>query len=203
MRTAVRLLILLLALPAWGALAQPELEAFAGSRANLESLASGLREGREIKLTSIATDGMREEAMFTPARPLGSAEAARVMQAGRQALLAHGVRVPGAWDIGIALMGGTIVAPTGKFQLPRLVAPADPERALVISLHAFAGSRANYRNLVRGLSEGTTVTLSYSERRGSIRFEPPGGRLSADEVRQSLQAAGELLAAKGINDPTP
>lgn len=195
--------LLLLCLAAGGALAQPEadLPAFAGSRANYERLVQGLRGGLPIELTSIAPDGVREAVAFQAARALSEDEALGVLRAARDALRAHGVQAPGAWEIGIALMGGTLQTPGGKAQLPRLVAPADPQRPIVIHLHTFAGSKANYRSLTRGLTLGTAITLRGAG--GPIRFQAPGGLLSEPEAKEALQAAGELLAGKGINDPAP
>jgi hypothetical protein len=119
----------------------PEFHVFAGSAANFESLAGGLRVGFPIMLSTLAADGTREIVEFMPAQPLSAAETVRVMVS------------------------------------------ADPDKRLVFSLRSFAGS------------PGT--------RRDKLTFTPPGVPLCADETKQALQLAAELLASQGIQDPTP
>ncbi len=182
----------------------PQLQAFAGSATNFESLAGGLRVAFPVTLSTIAADGTREIVQFTPAQPLSAQETVRVMEGARAALLAHGIAAPGAWDIGVALMGGTLATRSGAVKMPGLIASADPDKRLVFSVRSFAGSPANYKRLVAGLSQGRPVTLiTPGARRDRITFKPPGAPLSADETRHALQLAAELLASQGIEDPTP
>ncbi len=181
----------------------PQLQAFAGSAANFESLAGGLRVGFPVMLSTLAADGTREIVEFMPAQPLSAAETVRVMEGARQALLAQGIAAPSAWDIGVALMGGTLATASGAVKMPGLVASADPDKRLVFSVRSFAGSPANYKSLVAGLSQGRPVTLvTPGTRRDRLTFTPPGVPLSADETKQTLQLAAELLASQGIEDPT-
>jgi hypothetical protein len=82
-----------------------------------------------------------------------------------------------------------------------LLTPANPQRAVVVALRPFAGSPANYRSLVRGLTEGRTVTLADPvDRRIRVRFTPQCA-LPEEEARQLLLAAAERIAAGGIGDP--
>jgi hypothetical protein len=179
----------------------PQLQSFAGSQANLESLANGLRSGSAVTLTSLAADGTQQTVRFTPAQALSAADAARVLEAARQRLIANGIAAPTAQEIGIALMGGTLAAPAGAVKLDGLLAAADPKNPLVVARSSFAGSESNYRNLVRSLEQGAAVTLTVPGR-PAVQFTAPGGPMSAQEVQQALQLARELLAAQGIHQPT-
>ena len=179
----------------------PKLEVFAGSKANFESLASGLRAGRQVTLVSITPDGMREIVSFTAAKPLSAEESARVLENARYHLLDRGRAAPSGWDIALVLMGHMDITPAGPVQQPGLLAPADPRKPVVLSLRAFAGSAANYRSLMRGLTQGSMVTLADPvDFRFKARFMPQCA-LPEAEARQVLIAAAERLAAQGKGDP--
>lgn len=179
----------------------PQLERFAGSAENFESLARGFRLGSEVTLSTTAADGTRDIVTFTPAQPLAAMETARLLERARQLLISHGIGAPGAKEIGIALMGGVLAAPAGPVQLPGLVA-ADPKKPLAVTQSVFGGSAQNYRNLVDGLTGGSTVTLSTAGKPDTA-FAAPGGAMSADEAKEAIRLASALLAAQGIHDPTP
>jgi hypothetical protein len=209
----VKRLILLLAVLAWPAAAQyspraqevlalaPQLETFAGSKANFESLAAGLRAGRQVTLVSITPDGMREIVSFTAAKPLSAEESARVLENARYHLLDRGLAAPSGWDIALVLMGHMDITPAGPVQQPGLLAPADPRKPVVLSLRAFAGSAANYRSLMRGLTEGKLVVLADPVHpRFRERFVPQCA-LPAADAREVLIAAAERLAAQQLGDP--
>ena len=206
--------ILLLALLAGNALAQytpparevralaPQLEAFGGSKGNFESLVSGLHGGTTVRLASLTADGMREVVTFTAAEALPADGIARVLENARFHLLDLGIREPGGWDIALVLMGRMELKPAGPVFQPGLLSPADAQKPLALSLHSFAGSRANYASLVRGLTEGRTVTLTDpADRRSRARFEPQCA-LPAQECRPALLEVAEGLAADGVGDPT-
>jgi len=205
--------ILLLVVFAWPAAAQyspaaqevlalaPQLETFAGSKANFESLAAGLRAGRQVTLVTITPDGMREIVSFTAAKPLPAEESARVLENARYRLLDGGRATPSGWDIALVLMGHMDITPAGPVREPGLLAPADPRKPMVLSLRAFAGSAANYRSLMRGLTHGSTVTLADPvDARFKERFTPQCA-LTEAEARQVLVGAAERLAAQGTGDP--
>lgn len=182
----------------------PQLLAFAGSEANFESLASGLTLSQPITLTTTAADGSREMATFTAAQALSPADTARLLEAARQRLIAQGVGHPSAAQIGVALMGGTLITPSGMLTVPAMLAAADAEHPLQLALRPFSGSRENYARLVEGLSQGRAITLQSTAAGGaSVTFIPPGGPMSDVEVSQTLKLASDLLAGQGIYDPTP
>ena len=181
----------------------PQLEAFAGSRANLASLASGLETGNTVMLSTITDDGMREEMMFTPARPMPADQREALLQAARARLLERGIASPTPRQIGAVLMGGTLFLGKGAAQLPAMIAAVNPDKPLMVSVHNFAGSSANYRNLLRGLTRGTTITLADpADRHFKVSFTPLGSALSPEEAKHTLLMASELLASSGIYDPT-
>src|SRR5687768_18555711 len=102
----MRRLIVLLALVAGNAAAQyslpaqqvlaiaPQLEAFAGSRANFESLANGLHGGTEVRLVSMTREGRREIVTFTASEKLPALDTARVLENSRYHLLERGTGAP-------------------------------------------------------------------------------------------------------------
>jgi hypothetical protein len=96
----------------------PQLEAFAGSKANFESLASGLRAGKTVRLVTITPDGMREIVSFTAAKALSAGDTARVLENARYNLLDRGLGAPSGWDIALVLMGHMDITPSGPVHQP-------------------------------------------------------------------------------------
>lgn len=180
----------------------PELSGFGGAEANFDSLASGLRLGRTVTLVSISFNGMREVLHFTPAAALTPTETVNVLEATRFELLSLGVTEPTAWQIGIVLVGGSVVTPHGTARTPGLIRPRDPARPLSLSMRSFAGSPQNYRSLVAALTTGRSVTLAIPGERKRIPFRPAGAPLRPEEVQPVLIAAAERLVKQGIGDPT-
>lgn len=182
----------------------PQLLAFAGSEANFQSLASGLTLGEPITLTTTGAEGSREIATFTAAQALAPADAARLLEAARQRLIAQGVGHPSAAQIAVVLMGGRLITPSGTTSVPPMLEAADPKHPLRLALRPFSGSRENYVRLTEGLSQGRPVTLQPRSAGGApVTFTPPGGPMSDVEVSQMLKLASDLLASQGIYDPTP
>jgi hypothetical protein len=60
-----------------------------------------------------------------------------------------------------------------------------------------AGSEANAKVLVNGLTEGATFSL------GSVSFAPPTGKMDCENVEISLALAEAKLKDQGIAQPTP
>ena len=179
----------------------PQVETFAGSRSNFESLAAGLRAGREVTLVTITPDGMREIVFFTASKPLSAEQSARVLENARYHLLDRGLAAPSGWDIALVLMGHMDIAPAGPVRQPGLLVPADPRKPMMLSLRNFAGSAANYRSLIRGLTRGTLVTLADPVHvRFRQRFTPQCA-LPETVAREVLVTAAERLAAERIGDP--
>lgn len=83
---------------------------FAGSGANLESLAAGLRRGSEITLS-----GSGGTASFTPpTRPMGYGSVTRALDFAMRDLAAAGIADPTPTEIQAALTGGTVSTATGN-----------------------------------------------------------------------------------------
>ena len=98
-------------------------------------------------------------------------------------------------------MGHMDITPAGPVRQPGLLAPADPRKPMTLSLRPFAGSQANYRSLMRGITQGSVVSLADPvDSRLTARFTPPC-TLAQDEAKQVLLAAAERLAAQGIGEP--
>jgi hypothetical protein len=182
----------------------PQLRAFSGSDPNFESLASGLTLGQPVTLTTMAENGRLEIASFTAAEALAPADTARLLEAARQRLIAQGVGQPRAAQIAVALMGGTLVTPSGTVTLSPMIAAADPKHPLQVGLTFFSGSRDNYARLSAGLSKGSAITLNPTTAGGTpVTFVPPGGPMTDIEVSQTLNLASALLASQGLYNPTP
>jgi hypothetical protein len=144
---------------------------------------------------------MRETVSFTASEALTALDTARVLENARYHLLERGIAAPSGWQLALVLMGSSDITPQGPVRRPGLLTPANPQRAIVVALRGFAGSPDNYRSLVRGLTEGRTVTLADPvDRRLRLRFTPQCSVPEA-EARQVLLAASERLAARGIGDP--
>jgi hypothetical protein len=99
----------------------PQLLAFAGSQANFESLVNGLALGVPVTLTTIGPGGLAQTVTFTPASTSATpADIARTLEAARQQLIASGVAIPSAEQLGSLLAG----AP-----LPVTITPTAPAAA--------------------------------------------------------------------------
>lgn len=86
---------------------------FAGSRANLESLAVGLRRGTQINL-----GGRGESAtVLPPTRPMGYGNVTRALELASRNLAAIGITRPTPTQIRAALNGGTVSTATGEVPL--------------------------------------------------------------------------------------
>ena len=86
---------------------------FAGSTANLESLATGLRHGTQIRLT-----GSGETALVQPpTRPMGYGNITRTLDLSSRQLAALGITDPTPQEISAALNGGTVHTATGDVTL--------------------------------------------------------------------------------------
>lgn len=74
---------------------------------------------------------------------------------------------------------------------------------LAPQLVAFAGSDANFRNLVQGLSQGTPVTLVTATPDGltqTVTFTP-FGTMGATDIARTLETARQQLISRGIATP--
>ena len=70
----------------------------------------------------------------------------------------------------------------------------------------FAGSTENSDALVTGLRNGTSITLTGADAKGtttSTTFTPPTGKMGYGNVYTSMALARQNLAAVGITNPTP
>jgi hypothetical protein len=83
---------------------------FAGSEANADRLANGLRNATAITLT-----GSGERTTFTPpTKPMGYGNVTRSLDLAQRQLAANGITNPTPTEIRTALMGGTLTGPDGS-----------------------------------------------------------------------------------------
>ena len=82
--------------------------------------------------------------------------------------------------------------------------PAISVQRLAPQLVAFAGSQANFQNLVTGLAQGTPVQLVTVLPDGSAQVVSftPSGTLTTEQIAQTLEAARQRLIGLGIATPT-
>ena len=86
---------------------------FAGSSANLESLATGLRHGSSVTLTQ----GPTSVDFVPPTRPMGYGNVTRALDLASRQLAAAGITNPTPEQLRAAMMGGTISTPKGDVTL--------------------------------------------------------------------------------------
>jgi len=220
----MRALVLLLTIISFHAAAQtpaqqiiatsPQLVVFAGSDANLQSLANGLGLGQPVTLVTQSTDGLLQIATFTPPAALNASDTARALEQARTTLIARGIAQPSAQQIGAALMGGTILTSTGQVAVPGVLTGAIPANAVQVrnefagggtGVVPLGGSVTNFQAINTGLRQGTPITLTGAVNgvQQTVTFTPNTGPLSAADANQALQIASQTLASVGIVNPTP
>lgn len=101
----------------------PQLQVFAGSPSNFTSLVTGLAQGTQVTLTSLAPDGSTEIVTFTPSGTMTATTVAQTLEAVRQQLISRGVAAPTALQIATALAGGDLQTLTGSVPLPGVLPP--------------------------------------------------------------------------------
>lgn len=188
----------------------PQLEAFAGSRENFDSLANGLSKDQGITLTTVAETTTETVTFSTAGGPRTAGEVAQLLELARQQLITRGVGHPTAQQIGVALVGGTLSVHNADIALQGLVVP-DPKRPMHVvtasRMESFAGSKANLDSLNAGLAKGGEITLTKPPAAAApgetATFEVPGGPMGAEEAKQTLDLAAKFLAQQGILNPTP
>jgi len=86
---------------------------FAGSSANLESLAAGLRNGSVVTLT----EGTTSVEFLPPTRPMGYGNVTRALDLARRQLSAAGIANPTPEQLRAAMIGGTVSTANGDVAL--------------------------------------------------------------------------------------
>ena len=193
----------------------PQLIPFSGSTGNFESLVAGLTTAAPVTLATVGTDGTLQIVTFTPGTALAAPDAARLLEAARQNLIARGIAAPTGQQIAAALMGGNVAAPAGTSAIngvltgtavsPTPVTVRTDTSVLQGTTPGSNLSAAQLQAVRNALSSGVGVTLATSGAGGTpqnVTFAPTGGRLTDFEVNQALQLAGTLLAQQGVLNPT-
>ena len=120
--------------------------------------------------------------------------------------LAIGLAMP----LGVGAQTTTTTAGTASGSGTTSTASGNTSSAKLAASYAqWAGSTANARSLVNGLSNGTAVTLNSGSNAspgaatGSTSFSPSTGKMGVGEVNIALSLAKTSLAEQGITNPTP
>lgn len=84
------------------------------------------------------------------------------------------------------------------------VPPSLQVMRLAPQLISFAGSQANFDNLVNGLALGAPVTLTTSLPNGQVQLVSftPQGTMTVQQIAQTLETARQSLISRGIAAPT-
>lgn len=143
---------------------------------NLQSLLAALTHGTQVTLITHFANGTSQVTSFRPPVQLPPAEAAAAIERARAELAAFGVTQPSGEQLAVALVGGTLDIPTGRTQLPGVVA-ADP-----------AGSAGAIRS---------QLVLTSALPQAMLAQQAPG--ITAAQIGQAMQQ----LAGLGIANPTP
>ena len=104
----------------------------------------------------------------------------------------------------LAIQAHAQIAPRADQPASAVPLPLQVQR-IAPQLVAFAGSQANFDNLVNGLAAGSPVTLTTVDPSGAaqtVTFTPAGGAVSSPvEIARSLEATRQRLIASGIATP--
>lgn len=159
---------------------------FAGSSANLESLAAGLRRGSSVTLT----EGSTRVEFVPPTRPMGYGNITRALDLASRQLSAAGITSPTPDDVRAALIGGTNgnVTLQGVLRL-RSQGMGWGQIAHALGLHAGlrASATATAHSSV-GLTRGAS-SASIGDRRPGI-VTGMGGAFSAGSAQRSASGQG-------------
>lgn len=104
----------------------PQLVVFAGGDVNFANLVNGLAFGVPVTLTTPLQTGLTEIVTFTPAGAMTPLAIAQTLESARQALIARGIAIPTAQQLGVALAGGTLATVTGTTQVTPLITTTNP-----------------------------------------------------------------------------
>ena len=136
----------------------PQLVLFAGGEVNFANLVNGLAFGVPVTLTTPLSTGLTEVVSFTPAGTMAPLAIAQMLESARQSLIARGVAIPTAQQLGIALAGGTLATSTGNTQLQPLITTVSTANATTPSTGGSLVQPGTLRNtsdspLPRGISD--------------------------------------------------
>ncbi|MGH8704203.1 MAG: hypothetical protein ACREUO_02175 [Burkholderiales bacterium] len=166
-------------------------QSFAGSSANLESLALGLRRGTEVTLA-----GSGETATFAPpTRPMGYGNVTRALDLASRQLAAAGIADPSPLEIKASLMGGTVNAPTGDVTLDGVLQLRSEGMgwgriAHTIGVHPGLGSGKSTPAPAAGVSGITTAS-------GAQVAHPGAGKASSTGLARGKGHGGAITTAAG------
>lgn len=166
--------------------------AFAGSRANLESLAVGLRHGTQIKLSGSG----ESTTVLPPTKPMGYGNVTRALDLAARNLAAVGISEPTPTQIGAALNGGTVRTATGEVPL---------QGVLQLRSEGMGWGQIAHRVGVRpglGSAQATPAPAAavsgMTTAAGSAAARPGPGTGHGHQQAQAAQRAGVITHATGV-----
>lgn len=117
--------------------------------------------------------------------------------------MAKQTRLVAAAALMLALQAAAVGQTAGQ-TAPSATSPAQDVQRLAPQLVTFAGSDANFQNLVIGLSQGIAVTLTSVTADGFLQTVTfvPASALSVTDIARVLEAARQQLIARGVPNPT-
>jgi hypothetical protein len=158
---------------------------FAGSSANLESLAAGLRRGSSVTLTQ----GTTSVDFVPPTRPMGYGNVTRALDLARRQLSAAGITNPTPEQLTAAMIGGTVRTANG---------PVDLQGVLRLRSQGMGwGQIAHAVGVHPGLRASSTATTQ-SLRATALSGSAPKNTFSASSRRASpgiVTGAGGAFSA--------
>ena len=160
---------------------------FAGSMANLESLAAGVRHGSQVTLTN----GADTVVFMPPTKPMGYGNVTHALDLATRQLALAGVTQPTPQQIEAAMMGGTVATPQGDVVLQGVLQLRSQRMgwgqiAHAIGVHPSPRPRVA-ANVVAPHSSG--ITTAY----GSVSGAPGArirGRASGNAEGSTVRPAG-------------
>ena len=99
----------------------PQLVGFAGGDVNFNNLVNGLALGLPVTLSSATAPGVTQVVTFTPSGTMSITQIAQLLETARQSLIARGIAIPTADQLGAVLAGGTLSTALGGTPVSALV----------------------------------------------------------------------------------
>lgn len=185
----------------------PQYQTFAGSNANLSSLASGLRSGTPITLT-----GNGQTANFTsPTRPMGYGNITRSLDLAQRQLALQGITNPTPSQLQAALTGGTITGPKGTVNYAGVLQMRSDgmgwgKIAQTVGVHPGMGKSASAAVPARASAtnaSGRSVTAHGNDKPASARASGNGNghaRIATPSGNSGNSAAAAHANARGLGN---
>lgn len=190
----------------------PQLVLFAGGELNFANLVNGLAFGVPVTLTTPLQTGLTEVVSFTPTGTMTPLAIAQTLEAARQSLIARGIAIPTAQQLGIALAGGTLPTATGTTPVQPLITTAGTVGTTTPSTTPSLLQPGTLRStsdspLPRGISDtpaafsGTSLTPPAALSSATPAATAPFGGATTTPTTSATTGTGTTPAAAGPTRP--